>query len=401
MNIFVIPSWYPSASNPIAGIFFKEQIEFLASCYAEYKIGVSIWGQNDPKLQITVKNLSNIVSVILHLSKEKKSKKKLSNNLTEYYSPAFTVSHKLGGNMSKLIKLNKAHFNQFKKSVGKVDVIHAHVSYPAGFIAMKLAEAYDVPYVITEHMAPFPFPQFLTKDGNLHKSIKLPLSKASKLIAVSPALAETIIDYGVKRPQYIPNVIDEDYFRPIPLPHKRKDFIFFTLCLISKQKGIDDLLQAYSEVIKVYPNTRLHIGGTGINIDYYKNLALELKVEKNLTWLGQLSRSQAKIEFNSCNAFVLPSHFETFGVVYAEALACGKPIIATKCGGPEAIVNETNGLIVEVGDIKAIAESMVRMIEEYSLFNPQAIRADFEKRFSKKAVLPQIINVYKSIICAV
>ena len=94
----------------------------------------------------------------------------------------------------------------------------------------------------------------------------------------------------------------------------------------------------------------------------------------------------------------MPSHHETFGIVYVEALASGKPVIATRCGGPEDIVNSSNGLLIEKGNPAELANAMEWMYNNWSNFNPTNIRKDFEQRFSQKQVCRQIANLYDDII---
>ena len=400
MNIFVIPSWYPNENSPISGIFFKEQTAYLAQENPNHNFGISHWGQSNPTLYLNKKNVSNPVGTLRYYKQQKSGIKTIYPNLTEFYTPAISWTHKVwAGNMQNIIRLNKKHFEAFQKQAGKTDLIHAHVSFPAGYIAMQLAAHYKIPYIITEHMGPFPFPHYLDRRGRLRSFLYNPLRKADKVVAVSPTLAAAIAGYGLTTPAYIPNVVDEAFFKPDDreLP---EIFTFFTLCHLSPQKGIDDLLQAVKILKEEHPHIQFRIGGAGNLLSAYKSMAINLGLEQQVVWLGALSREQAREEFLNCHAFILPSHYETFGVVYAEAIACGKPVVATKCGGAEAIINQTNGLLVEVGDTGAMADSIKKLIKNYQLYSPVAIREDFLARFSKKAVLPQIINLYKSIACA-
>ena len=91
----------------------------------------------------------------------------------------------------------------------------------------------------------------------------------------------------------------------------------------------------------------------------------------------------------------MPSRYETFGVVYAEAIACGKPVIATKCGGPESIINEGNGLLVEVDNSDQLAESLMQMKKNYNELSQAEIRTNFLEKFSRSVVVEQISSVYR------
>ncbi len=399
MNVFIIPSWYPSEAHPTAGIFFKEQAASIAAWSQDTTVGLSLWGQNEAELAINRQVVPSLRALFHYTFCDKSTRgKHLQQNLIEFYTPALCLPNKvLSGNVAGIVKANLANFKAFEKEVGKVDLIHAHVSFPAGYAAMVLAQQYHIPYIITEHMGPFPFKEFLTSSGELKPALALPLQGASKVIAVSPKLAEDMAHFGVNAPVIIPNVIDEDFFTPSPTAVSSDVFNFFTLALLSPQKGIDDLLQAIKKVVN--QNTRVHftIGGGGGLWAHYKAMAKSLEVEDHITWLGKITREEARSQYQRCHAFVLPSHGETFGVVYAEAIATGKPVIATPCGGPSCIVNDSNGLFAAIGNPEDLAKQMLYMVENYAAYDAREIRKGFEQRFSKRAVIPQLLELYDEV----
>lgn len=399
MNVFIIPSWYPSVSSPIAGIFFKEQASYLAELYPRVQVGLSLWGQSDARFELNRKVLSSLKALSGYLRYDKATRvTSLQRNLHEVFTPTLNLPVKvLGGNISGIIKVNFANFRAFQEKYGKVAIIHAQVSYPAGYVAMVLAEHYKIPYLITEHMGPFPFKAFLSGDGKIKPELSLPINKANKIIAVSPKLRNDISKFGLQKPIFIPNVINEDFFSPA---EKRSTgtFQFFTLATLSPEKGIDDLLDAITLVVKTKKDVNFKIGGGGSLLTYYKNKSTALGLEPYVEWLGELTRSEAREQYQQSHAFVLPSHGETFGVVYAEAIACGIPVIATRCGGPECIVDDTNGLLANMKDPQDLADKMSYMLYHYQNYDSQKIRKGFEERFSKNAVVPQIMKVYQTIL---
>lgn len=91
----------------------------------------------------------------------------------------------------------------------------------------------------------------------------------------------------------------------------------------------------FARVLEQYPDLLLEIGGDGPEKTKLEELVTKLGINKNIKFLGQLTRDEVKNKMNEeSSAFVLSSEYETFGVVVVEALALGKPVIATKCGGP-------------------------------------------------------------------
>lgn len=393
MNIFVIPSWYPSEKTPIKGVFFQEQAKAIGK-QTDHKVIISLWGQSECALPVNKPLVA--ISNLINFSQKKSYLREISQNTFEIFEPTFSWYHKIfNGNMVKLIKANENNFQKAQAKFGKIDLIHAHVSYPAGFIAMRLAQKFNTPYIITEHMGPFPFRYFLSK-GSLDKIILEPLTMADQIVAVSPALASDIEKFGLKNIQVIPDLIDENFFVPSE-NQKNRLFTFFSLGNLGYQKGTDDLVRAISLVVKKNQKIRFRIAGGGSNT-IYRRLTRELRLDKYIKWLGPLNREEARAEFQKCDAFVLPSRHESFGVVFVEAMACGKPVITTRCGGPESIVTKQTGILTDVGDITQIARAMNELAENPDQFDSKVIRQEFLDNFSEKVVVNKIESIYKKVV---
>jgi glycosyltransferase involved in cell wall biosynthesis len=103
----------------------------------------------------------------------------------------------------------------------------------------------------------------------------------------------------------------------------------------------------------------------------------------------QVSRAQVLVH---------PSQYETFGVAIIEALALGKPVIATRCGGPDAIVTPHDGMLVPVGDEQVLAEAMWTMRERIGDYDAAGIRRACLARFGERAVVERLTQVYAGVI---
>jgi glycosyltransferase involved in cell wall biosynthesis len=268
---------------------------------------------------------------------------------------------------------------------------------------MRLCEESGIPYVVTEHMGPFPLPVYRTPTG-LPSFIREPLERAQARIAVSPTLAEQVESFGIVKPSFVPNLVDERLYRP-EAARPQREFVFFTLCGMETAKGVDDLLEAIALMLPRLPEEQRHqvrfrLGGEGPALERFRRHARRLGLDAWVTWLGLLSREHSRVEYQSCDAFVLTSHRESFGIVFVEATACGKPVIATRCGGPEAIVTPENGLLVEVGDIGQIADALESMVRGERAFDAGAIRIQFLERFSRSAVVSQLEEIYRGALSA-
>ncbi len=390
MNVFFIPSWYPSAAHPVYGIFCRDQAEALSN--TEVDLAVCLWGQEEYYLNphFPGQCIERLKSYFLET---KATDARTDAGFLEIRTPCLEWTHTLlGGNFGSLLKVCRKNLRRAQEELGPIDLIHAQISYPAGAIAHQLSDESKIPSVITEHMGPFPFQKYL-KDGQLYSRMSDALRHASAVLAVSPVLKVTLEAYNANNVSFIPNLVDEKRF--IPGPPNNSDFTFFTLCGMCERKGIPDLLHAAGEAVSEDPSIHFRLGGSGEKLDEYRELAKDLGLRNNVSFLGYLEPEEALDEMRGCHAYVMTSHHENFGVVFAEALACGKPIIATRCEGPECIVNDNNGFILDIGDIAGIADAIVRMKRDYSEFDPEWIRDDLMNRFSRKVVVEQILAVYR------
>ena len=395
MNLFIIPSWYPSQAQPIGGIFTKEQAEAIAEFCPDIRVMVSTWGHCDGELSI--RSPLQAIKVLKWRLQQRNDQVRKHHAVCEIFNPVLSWSHRLPfGGVKRLRDVNRRNLRLAIERFGKIDIIHAHVSYPAGYVASILSREFGLPYVLTEHMSPFPFPS-LMRDGELMPEIKQAFAHAYESIAVSPSLGHRMAALGLKAPIVIPNVVDERRFR-LGGPPPSDKFVFFTLCGLTDQKGIDHLLEAIALWNPPADHFEFRIGGDGTMREAYQAMAQRLGVSDRVRWLGAVSREDAPRLFRECHIYVMPSRHETFGVVYAEAIASGKPIIATRCGGPESIVNETNGRLVEIGDVKGLSAAMQQMAAQWDQFSPVAIHQDFDRRFSRSAVVAQLRTLYERVI---
>ncbi|WP_018476721.1 glycosyltransferase [Pontibacter roseus] len=399
MNTFIIPSWYPSRDEPYTGIFFLEQAQAMAHVFPDSNFAISTWGTHNHDLLLEAKDHIKNAAKLFKFFFKKAAVSKLNKNLIEYYTPALTWSRAiLNGNISTIINVNRKHFLDFQLKYGKVDIIHAHSAYPAGWAAMALAEEFNLPFIITEHMAPFPFPSFLTRDNKISPYLLKPFHKAAFNVVVSPQQETTMSKWGIPKMKVIPNLTNEDFFVPRAKGNPSENFVFVSLAILEERKGIKYLLHAFQKLLQKYPNCLLKIGGDGPQRDEYKILARKLDIKDEVSWLGRLNRNEVVYELQNCDAFVLPSLHENLPLSLIEAIACGKPLISTYSGGSESIINKSNGLIVKPADVEALHQAMEDMVLNHDKYDADKIRADFFKRYSRQAVCVQIMDLYKGSI---
>jgi glycosyltransferase involved in cell wall biosynthesis len=164
------------------------------------------------------------------------------------------------------------------------------------------------------------------------------------------------------------------------------------------KKGIDVLLKAWINVLKVYSNAKIVIGGGGHAQSKVLEWCKEYGIMDSVELVGTLNRSEVAEYMSSCDFFVLSSRYETFGVVYIEAMACGKPVIATQTGGPDDFVKDFNGILIPSENIEELTKAMCYMIENRSKYQPESIAEYVDKNFSSQAIAQKLEKIYKNIL---
>jgi len=397
LNIFVIPSWFPSRSSIYSGIFIKEQIDEVANRFNDIKYHVSLWGQQSGHVSLR-SPYTSIRALLWRLKNYKSySYKKDFKGINYYFSPSLSWSHEIPfGGAHKVLNANIQNLERAILASGKIDLIHAHVGYPGGVIANYLSKKFKIPYIISEHMGPYRNKSLLTKKNKLIKELEESFHDASVVLCVSQFLEKELKQAGIKKTKVIPNIIDEDLFSPAK--KKKNKFIFLTLCNLVDIKGLDVLMDSISSWKTMDKNIEFWIGGSGPLTNHLKSIAQKLNIDKKIKWLGDIERKRVPNLYKKSSAFVLPSRYETFGVVYGEALCSGIPIIATKCGGPEQFFHIDNGILIEKDNPEQLLNAMQKIHKNYNIYDSDKIRSDFLEQYSKNKITESIRNSYLDIL---
>lgn len=364
MNLFIVPSWYPSPSNPSYGIFIKEQIIMLAKQRPDWKIGVSTWGQGDVEKLIWVKDhIRNLRKFNKHsLDKAKVHKK---TGYIEYYQPALSWTKRFRkGNLADVIRCNELNYQAFALEYGKPDVIMVQASYPGILIADYLAKKYEVPIYLHIRLGGFMYENMLKDLGSMKEELLKATSKV-KLIAVTSSFHRLEIQPRFPNTHPIANPVDVNHFQ------LGKNFGEYALAIgrFEEEKGFDLLIEALTKV----PDLNVRIVGSGSQKNELSKKILELGLDARIQLHEESNREEVKMHLQGCKFLILPSRYETFGNVLLEAMACGKPIVATKCGGPIEIVTDACGYLSEVNS-DDLGDKIQQMTENYHLFKSNEIR---------------------------
>lgn len=399
MNVFVLPSWYPSRANPMAGQFVLDQVQALLACSNRPRFVAGLWGHHDGALSLRDAAASfRAIGWRLRAHSEW-SQVDHDGRFHAALTPRLTWTLALlRGGARGLLGASRLNFKEATLRHGRMDLIHAHVGFPAGWIAAALSAESAVPYVLTEHMAPFPVTQLLHA-GRPVPELTLAFEMAAAVIAVSPALAADIRSLGLPCSDVIPNVIDTDRFRDASLRWpERSPFVFLTLGALTRRKGIDVLLDAMAIWNPAAGEARLLIGGEGPERPALERRAASLGLTDRVEFLGALRPEQVPEVMSRSHAFVLASREESFGVVLVEALASGRPVLATRCGGPEAIVEPGDGLLVAPDDARALCGGLRALSADAGSYDAGDLHRRAELRFGRQAFTRRLLDVYDRVI---
>jgi len=250
---------------------------------------------------------------------------------------------------------------QIKKIIKEFrpDFVHAYYASSYGLLGALLH--YHPFYVSVWGSDVFEFPN---KSKITKNVLKYVLKKADKIFSTGTVMADEIKKYTAKSIEIVSFGIDTNKFVPINKPNKTSIIQIGVIKTLEQTYGIDVLIKAMAEVVKLHQNIKLSIVGGGSLAQEYKMLAVHLKLDKFIDFIGKIPYNEIVSEYQKLAIFINPSRFESFGVSILEASACGLPVIATKAGGQIELVKENEtGLLVEPENVKQLAKSIITLIE--------------------------------------
>ena len=276
---------------------------------------------------------------------------------------------------------------------GHPDILHAHFTHQ-GYATLDLKEETGIPLVVTEHSSQVNKPNIEPKLFNVAREV---YNNADKVVAVSPALASNIEKQFGITPVYIPNIVDVDTFKYQPRSNADGKLRMVSTGNLIHTKRMDLTIEAFSRAFNSEPNASLTIFGDGPERKALEEQIARLNMGGQIRLMGARPRSEIADQLSNSDCFVLASESETFGVAYIEALASGVPVIATRCGGPEAFVTEKNGVMVDVNNLEQLTEAMLYMREHIESYDRIEISRGARNEFAPDKVARKIRDLYESL----
>lgn len=281
----------------------------------------------------------------------------------------------------------------------RFDLIHAHFTYPDGWVAARLGRRYGVPVIITEQAMWGPS---MEHQRSVRRQAVWAAQHCAFHVAISRALRQSIVKYSgdSARLRVIPDGVDGLVFRLPPTGHAFTPSQVLFVGNIRHVKGVDILLRAIALLAVRRPEVRLVLVGESFYASYraeyerMKQLAAELGINDRVEFAGGKTDEEVVRCMQECAVLVLPSRRESLGMVLAEALCCGTPVVSTRSGGPEDIVTSDVGILVPPDDPAALADGILQVLERRPSYEPRLLRESALARFGLDSVQHRVAALY-------
>jgi len=305
------------------------------------------------------------------------------------------------------------------------DLIHSHY-WMSGLAAELLAEAWDAPVIHMFHTLGEMKNRIAQRESEKEGAYRLEgerrvLARADRIIAATlaeQAQLQWLYKADKRKITIIPPGVDTAHFYPIPAD-EAKDFVgiptedrmILFVGRIEPLKGVDTLIRAMSclrcqEVEK--PAYLAIVGGDpeaspeamSAEMARLQQLCSDLCMERMVVFLGKRGQDTLPYYYSAAEVLVMPSHYESFGMVALEAMSCGTPVIASQVGGLAFLVQDgLTGFHVPDGDPDALCEKLTRLIADHELRRQMGENASaYAHQYAWEAIAGRVIAVYESLL---
>ena len=277
------------------------------------------------------------------------------------------------------------------------DIIHVHMMEWPAIVAVKIGKILNKPVVIKDSTMNGIF-NLLRYPAGQEKQKEI--AEYAYCVAMTKVIHANYLQAGVPPEKIadIPNGI-ETFELPKPGDQKWSNKVVFVGNLTQQPaKGVDILLSAWKQVIKIVTGATLHIIGDG-DIDSYQKFVNEQGIEKSVIFLGK--QQNIKDRLNEADIFVLPSRREGMSNALMEALLCAKPVVATRVSGSEDLIEDkVSGILVHISDIDELAKGIIYMLtnKEHAIEMGLKGRQSILEKCDMNLVASKYIQLYNKIL---
>ncbi len=289
----------------------------------------------------------------------------------------------------------------------KLDLLHVHYAIPhasAAYMARQilLKEGIDIPVITTLHGTDI---TLVGRDKTYSPVVTFSMNESTAITAVSKNLRdETYKHFKMEKEiEVIYNFVDAKRFNKKPVtPFKQviapnNEKILMHASNFRKVKRVADVVHIFEKVNKVIPS-KLLLVGDGPERSSIEDLCRNTCVQADVRFLGRQEQVEEILAIS--DLFILPSEYESFGLVALEAMAAQVPVISTNGGGlPEININGVTGFTSNVGDIKDMSNNIIKILSDEKAFAKMKKNALAQAlKFDIHNIVPQYENLYKRVL---
>lgn len=279
------------------------------------------------------------------------------------------------------------------------DLIHAHFTYPDGVAAVRLGKQFGVPVIITEHV---PWGPWTYHNAFVRRESVRAVEQCAFHIAVSGPVRQSVARAvgAADKLRVIPVGVDGTIFKRCEGASQQHPNQILFVGAIRPVKGVDVLLRAIRLLADSGRDVTLLVVGESYfksyqrEYDRLQQMVEDLQLGSRVNFVGKRRPPELVRCMQESAVLVLPSRAESFGMVLVEALACGTPVVATRCGGPEDIVTEDVGVLVPPENPQALAVGIAQVLDRRGDYDAAKLRAYALERFSLESVGKLLQELY-------
>jgi teichuronic acid biosynthesis glycosyltransferase TuaC len=382
--ILVITRWFPNKAEPIRSVFNKHILD------AQGRLSKYDYALISPVPYYPRIKLPYMPDKFIRFAQIEY--KEVCDNYNIYRPKYFKLPYPLTRNIEWRTYYHSV-MNVIEKEKLKFDLIHCHGLYPDGFVAAKVAQYARVPLVMHIHES-----GFQKSYRKYNRPVRHVMGQADKLIAVSKFQYQTITavaDEFAGKMRVVYNGIDTEKFSPSASASAGKSARMIFVGNLIEGKQIDILIRAIDRLKTRFPLT-LDVYGSGPMQKQYQRLTQQLNLTHLVKFMGHIENDVLAEILKNYNLLVLPSRYETFGVVLIEAMACGLPVVATAVGAvPEIVDSDEVGILAQPDNIDSLAQAIEKALIRQ--WDRNKITAHAHK-FSIKNTVQSLEGIYNEIL---
>lgn len=382
-KILFLTKWYPTRYDPQMGVFIRKHAQAVAKFYDVAVLHVfSDEHLREKKYELVATREYDLETVLVYFKKYPSSISILAKvvNFSRYCSATFTG------------------LKYIRKNFGDHDITHAYILLRPALTAYFLKLFRRKPFVVSEQWSGFATGKYSRKNTLEKLLTKFIIKKADAVTVVSEFLKNQMIRNGLKTDfKVIHNIIESRHLQSNVLVGEKVK-ILVVADLVDEIKNVSGILRAVSEIVSSQKNIELNIIGDGKDKEKLQELASSLNLlNTSVFFHGLKSNDEVYQYILSSDFLVMNSNFETFSLICAEAISCGKPVVATRCGGPQEFITEETGMLIEPGNQQQLVHAMHQMISGFRNYSPEKLKQLARSKFSSEIIGEKFRNVYETL----